>query len=386
MAGRIFFYSPIVVGAAAAIALVLIGSASVLSVLVAALLLGGAVVLAFYQRNLFATEQARLLESSAADLEAAAQPDPYQAQLKALLQGALPILGRHVLTCRDQTETEIGQIASRFVSMAEELDSTVQNADQGSSQHGFMQVIEKSEADLSQVVQMLTAMIGTKEQMLQKVKTLGNYTSELDGMAADVAKIADQTNLLALNAAIEAARAGEQGRGFAVVADEVRNLSRLSGETAQEIRNKVELVGTAMSEALQISESTAERDAHAEATLRESVAAVLERFGAAGDELSRTSSELQDKNRHIHQDISEVIMALQFQDRTSQILTQVTQSLDELTAEIAHCDSDASPHSSLDIDAWMAKMEVDYVTREQLDNHRGTAVQDKDGDDDITFF
>ncbi len=358
MAGRIFFYSPIVVAAIAAVALVLIGAASMLSLLVAVLLLAGAVMLAFYQRNLLARERARLLEEAAPHTDVTGELNPYQVQLKTLLLGALPILSRHVQTCRDQTETEIGQIAARFVSMGDELDATLQNVDQSSSQHGFMQAIEKSEADLSQVVQMLTAMIGTKEQMLQKVKILGNYTAELDGMAADVAKIADQTNLLALNAAIEAARAGEQGRGFAVVADEVRNLSRLSGETAQEIRNKVELVGTAMSEALQISENTAERDAHAEASLRESVASVLERFGAAGDVLSRTSRELQDKNRHIHQNISDVVIALQFQERTSQILTQVTQSLEELSAEIAQCDSGDAQHASLDIDAWIAKMDV----------------------------
>lgn len=89
-------------------------------------------------------------------------------------------------------------------------------------------------------VNTMTAVMQQVEKAAQRVDSLGGQAEEISQILGTISAIADQTNLLALNAAIEAARAGEQGRGFAVVADEVRNLAGRTGTSTREIDGVVQ--------------------------------------------------------------------------------------------------------------------------------------------------
>ncbi|WP_370646463.1 methyl-accepting chemotaxis protein [Photobacterium sp. OFAV2-7] len=392
-----FLWVPVGLSFVAATGVILVGNLSEMSWVIA----GGLIVISYFAaRFLFAGYDRAIADiRDRQNSELLYKQQHAQQELKQLVElclQILPIWQRQLCTVRVQTETEVTALSQRFSEIISELDQAVTESQHvagggaDKSDNGVFAVLNNSEQRLDQVIDLLRSAMQAKEEMLAQVRHLASYTEELDSMAVDVAKIAEQTNLLALNAAIEAARAGDQGRGFAVVAGEVRKLSQLSGETGKHIRDKVQLINQAMDDTVSIAEQSARQDAQAEAASEANIESILANFKQLASELTDSTSLLQDKNLDIQREISGVIVSLQFQDRVSQIITQVEKNLDKLQAEIS--DYESEQHSDdeahrLDVTNWLNEMKRDYVAQEQHHNHeKGEATTASSKDSEITFF
>ncbi len=138
---------------------------------------------------------------------------------------------------------EVNQAATAVTEMSAAVDEVARNAE--AAAQSSRESLEFTRSGIENVAKTLNAIEG----LASNVASTGDQVKALSGKAQDISKvveviraIAEQTNLLALNAAIEAARAGEQGRGFAVVADEVRALAHRTQQSTQEIEQMISAI------------------------------------------------------------------------------------------------------------------------------------------------
>jgi len=147
-----------------------------------------------------------------------------------------------VATASEEMSQTVVDVAKNTASIAESAKRAVDTAQHGNS------IVEKSVSEVREIDE-------TVNESAKFVKSLGERSVHIGEIVSVINDIADQTNLLALNAAIEAARAGEQGRGFAVVADEVRKLAERTAQATSEIEDMIKAIQNEVTKAVDIMDS-----------------------------------------------------------------------------------------------------------------------------------
>jgi len=183
-----------------------------------------------------------------------------------------------VATAMNEMSATVGEVARNATQAAESAGEADQAAQNG------QKVVDSTMGYIKNVASELSGAVSVMQQLDSDSQEIGNVLTVITG-------IADQTNLLALNAAIEAARAGEQGRGFAVVADEVRTLARRTQESTEEIQKIIERLQTQSNKAVAVMESSTQQ-AQESANQATEVDSALQHIVTAVDAISQMNTQI----------------------------------------------------------------------------------------------
>ena len=193
---------------------------------------------------------------------------------------------------------KIIKFATDITAEIERMDSEIRNADEALDiSRGNQDLSEQGASVIEEAANKMLQIANAAQDAASTIEELGQQSSKITSIVQTIREIADQTNLLALNAAIEAARAGEQGRGFAVVADEVRKLAERTSASTSEISAMIDKVQSGTRSAMDSMARTL-AEANASVTLASQAA---DSIGSIRDGARRIVEVVEEVGRNLRQ-------------------------------------------------------------------------------------
>ncbi len=222
----------------------------------------------------------------------------------------------------DKVVTAVTEMSATAREVAVNTNATAQAIESATQQ------ILKAQQDVGLTIEGISALVGEVNLTSDAIKELSQDANQITQVLKVIGDIAEQTNLLALNAAIEAARAGEQGRGFAVVADEVRSLASRTQNSTKEIGDMLNALNQGVSKAVSsmaLSQERGEKTATESAQISEMLAGISQAVGTIQDMGIQTASAAEQQSA-VAEDINQNLVTIQH------IVNELTENLKESEA------------------------------------------------------
>ena len=241
----------------------------------------------------------------------------------------------------DRGAAESAQRLSEAATAMNEMNATVQevaknagsastaSADTKEKAEAGAQVVEKAVRSIEQVHQMS---LDLKDDMTQ----LNEHAQDITRIMGVISDIADQTNLLALNAAIEAARAGEAGRGFAVVADEVRKLAEKTMASTQDVGNAIKAIQESTAKSMTGVDNAVERISEANELASQSGAALEEIVAtveATGDQVNAIATASEEQSAASEEINQSIVQVNDMSRQTAEAMAEAAKAVSDLAAQ-----------------------------------------------------
>ncbi len=288
-----------------------------------------------------------------------------------LIENATELWKSHIENVQEQMQNSVDEMLQGFSSIITQLDQITAPSGQNEATHRAS-VLAQCDEDLRAIITKSRDVSATREQsraaILENMESLEQVSTGLQSMANEVALIARQTNLLSINATIEAARAGLAGRGFSVVAAEVRRLSTASGDTGKRIGVHINNFASRVSETLNQARVKGNSDESVLTHADEVISSVIQRVDTTVEGLNARAKDLETRSDMVRQEVERLMIAFQSHDRTTQILNQIKVTMDAAAKRLNAKDLP-------DTEEWNSILSEGYATFEQHATHAGQSVQ-----------